>query len=166
MNDSSTINKGIDDGILYVIVNGEPILEFDRKKPVPGHQRQYLDNMDAQMDQGIQLGDTFIESPNELMRSQFVANSLVNMLFKEQYSTAIAMCTYLAKRMPELQQIQCKGDITENPSTGSGVGASGKASKEKDEDNGFSIEFVFDRSFEKTQQEQTIQFHKPSDNIH
>ncbi len=151
MNDSSTINKDIsDDGILYVIVNDEPILEFDRKKPVPGHQRQYLDNMDAQMDQGIQLGDDFIESPNELMRSQFVANSLVNMLFKEQYSTAIAMCTYLAKRMPELQQIQCKGDIE---------------SDSKD-DSGFSIEFVFDRSFEKAQQEQTIQFHKPSDKMH
>ena len=148
----------MDDSILYVIVNGEPILEFDRKKPVPGHQRQYLDNMDAQMDQGIQLGDDFIENPNELIRSQFVANSLVNMLFKEQYSTAIAMCTYLAKRMPELQQIQCKGDITESSSADS--------DEVPNEDSGFSIEFVFDRSYEKTQQEQTIQFHKPSDNIH
>jgi len=153
---SSTINKenkSIDDGILYVIVNGEPILEFDRRKPVPGHQRQYLDNMDAQMDQGIQLGDDFIDNPNALMRSQFVANSLINMLFKEQYSTAIAMCTYLAKRMPELQQIQCKGDIE-------------SSANETEEDGGFSIEFVFDRSYEKAQQEQTIQFHKPSDKIH
>jgi hypothetical protein len=148
-----TANK-IDDGILYVIINDEPILEFDRKKPVPGHQRQYLDNMDAQMDQGIQLGEDFIENPNELMRSQFVANSLVNMLFKEQYSTAIAMCTYLAKRMPDLQQIQCKGDLTESSTDSS------------DKDDGVSIEFVFDRSYEQAQQEQTIQFHKPSDNIH
>ncbi len=145
---SDSFDQLMDDTILYVVVNGEPILEFDRKKPVPGHQRQYLDNMDAQMDQGVQLGDDFIESPNALIRSQFVANSLVNMLFKEQYSTAIAMCTYLAKRMPELQQIQCKGDI------------------ESEDDDGLSIEFVFDRSFEKAQQEQTIQFHKPSDNIH
>ena len=36
--------------ILYVIVNDDPILEFDRGKPVPGHQRQYLDNMYSQMD--------------------------------------------------------------------------------------------------------------------
>ena len=141
--------KQLDDSILYVVVNGEPILEFDRKKPVPGHQRQYLDNMDAQMDQGIQLGDDFIEDPNPLMRSQFVANSLINMLFKEQYSTAIAMCTYLAKRMPDLQQIQCKGNIDDT-----------------DKEGGLSIEFVFDRSFEQAKQEQTIQFHKPSDNIH
>jgi len=147
----------MDDTILYVVVNDEPILEFDRKKPVPGHQRQYLDNMDAQMDQGIQLGDNFIEEPNALQRSQFVANSLVNMLFKEQYSTAIAMCTYLAKRMPELQQIQCKGDIAETSSEHSADG---------DKKEELSIEFVFDRSYEKAQQEQTIQFHKPSDKIH
>jgi len=139
----------MDDTVLYVVVNGDPILEFDRKKPVPGHQRQYLDNMDAQMDQGIQLGPDFIKEPNALQRSQFVANSLVNLLHKEQYSTAIAMCTYLAKRMPELQQIQCKGDI-----------------ESLKEDDGLSIEFVFDRSFEKAQQEQTIQFHKPDKNIH
>ena len=120
------------------------------KKPVPGHQRQYLDNMDAQMDQGVQLGDDFIKDPNPLVRSQFVANSLINKLFKEEYSTAIAMCTYLAKHMPDLQQIQCKGNMGEDA----------------DENEGLSIEFVFDRSFEKAQQEQTIQFHKPSDNIH
>jgi hypothetical protein len=142
------------DTILYVVINGEPILEFDRKKPVPGHQRQYLDNMDAQMDQGVQLGDDFIKEPNALIRSQFVANSLVNMLFKEQYSTAIAMCTYLAKRMPDLQQIQCKGDISESND------------KENSEAQGLSIEFVFDRSYQKAQQEQTIQFHRPDDKIH
>jgi len=130
------------DNILYVLLNDEPILEFDRKKPVPGHQRVYLDNMDAQMDAGIQLGEDFIKSPNPLQRSQFVANSLVNSLLKQSYSQAIAMCTYLAKRMPELQQIKCVGD----------------------RDKEISIEFVYDRDFEKAQQEQTIEFFKPENN--
>jgi len=125
--------------LLTVIINDEAVLEFDRSKPVPGHQRQYLDSMDAQMDQGIQLGSDFIKEPNPLQRSQFVANSLVNAVLKDEYSIAIAMCTYLAKRLPDLQQIKCKGDT----------------------DKDLSIELVFDRSFEQTQQEQTIQFHKP-----
>ena len=133
----------MEDSILYVIVNDEPVLEFDHKKPVPGHQRQYLDNMDSQMDQGIQLGNDFIKQPNALQRSQFVANSLINHLLKDEYSVAIAMCTYLGKRMPELQQIKCKND----------------------KDKELSIELVFDRSYEQSQQEQMIQFHKP-DQIH
>ncbi len=132
-----------DKNLLYVVVNDEALLEFDRSKPVPGHQRQYIDNMDSQMDQGIQLGKDFIQNPNALQRSQFVANSLVNHLLKEKYSVAIAMCTYLAKRMPELKQIKCK----------------------EESDKSLSIELVFDRSFEQAQQEQTIQFHKP-DRIH
>lgn len=115
------------------------MLEFDRSKPVPGHQRQYLDNMDSQMNQGVQLGKDFIENPDALQRSQFVANSLVNHLLKDEYSVAIAMCTYLGKRMPDLQQIKCEG--------------------EKDKE--LSIELVFDRSYEQSQQEQMIQFHKP-----
>jgi len=130
--------------LLYVIINNEPILEFDRSKPVPGHQRQYLDNMDDRMDQGIQLGADFIKAPNALQRSQFVANSLVNALQNDQDGIASAMCTYLAKRMPDLQQIKC-------------------ASKEGDSDKELSIELVFDRSFEKAQQEQSIQFFKPDD---
>ena len=76
--------KEKDNTILYVIINDEPILEFDRKKPLPGHQRQYLDNMDAQMDQGIKIGDDMIKDPDPLVRSQFVANSLVNSLIKEE----------------------------------------------------------------------------------
>lgn len=127
--------------ILTVTLNKEPLLEFDRNKPVPGHQRAYLDNMDAHMDTGIQLGEYFIKSPNVLQRSQFVANTLVNALFKEKFSQAIAMCTYLAKRMPDLQHIKCIGD--------------------KEED--FSIEFVYDRNFEQAQQEQTIEFFTPED---
>ncbi len=131
----------INTDMFYVILNDEPLLEFDRKKPVPGHQRQYLDNMDSQMDQGIHLGDDFIESPNPLQRSQFVANSLINLLLKDEYSAAIAMCTYLAKRLPELQQIKAKGHFSDS---------------KKDE---LSIELVFDRSYKAAQLEQPIKFH-------
>jgi len=140
----------MEDTKLYVIFNGNPVLEFDRRKPVPGQQRRYLDNMDARMDQGIQLGDDFIEAPNALQRSQFVANSLVNSLLSKNDTLAVAMCTYLAKRMPDLQQIKCEGG--ENP--------------EKNDDeksSGISIEFVYDRNYEKAQQEQTIQFFKPGE---
>ncbi len=132
---------------LVVIFNQEPVLEFDRSKPVPGQQRKYLDKMDERMNDGIQLGEDFIKEPNELQRSQFVANSLVNSLLKQKYDLAIAMCTYLGKRIPDLKQIKCEGSDDEK-------------------DGGISIEFVYDRSFETAQQEQTIQFFKPDEVKH
>jgi len=147
----------MEDSTLYVIFNGNPVLEFDRRKPVPGHQRQYLDNMDARMDNGIQLGNDFIETPNALQRSQFVANSLVNSLLSKQDSIAVAMCTYLANRMPELQQIKCESEestlLDENNTV--------KAFEDDEQEPGVSIEFVYDRNYEKAQQEQTIEFYKP-----
>jgi len=133
----------LQDSKLIVVFNQEPVLEFDRSKPVPGKQRQYLDRMDERMDQGINLGEDKIESPNPLQRSQYVANSLVNALLRQDYNLAIAMCTYLGKRMPELKQIKCEGS--------------------EGDEGGISIEFVYDRSFEAAQQEQTIQFYKPDE---
>ncbi|HIO93567.1 MAG TPA: hypothetical protein EYG68_12115 [Leucothrix mucor] len=132
MSDNNSENK------LHVIVNGISILEFDRNKPLPGHQRRYLDQMDVTMDAGIRLGDDDIENPNTLQRAQYIANSLINALFKENYDLGIAMCTYLAKRIPDLLQIKAIG-----------------------EENEPSIELVFDRNLEKAQQEQTIEFFKP-----
>ena len=142
------------DNKLLVIFNKEPVLEYDRSKPIPGKQRQYLDQMDERMDQGIQLGDAFIENPNPLQRAQFVANSLVNALLKQNFNQAIAMCTFLGKRMPELQQIQCEGSEAEEAENTNGEGTNGK-------EGGISIEFIYDRSYEQSQQEQTIQFYKP-----
>ena len=127
--------------ILHAIINDTPMLEYDRSKPVPGHQRQYLDNMDLKMDAGIQLGDDHITNPNPMQRAQFVANSLVNALFQENDSIAIAMCTYLAKRIPDLKQIKAIG---------------------KDEKD-MSVELVFDRDYETAQQEQPLEFFKAED---
>jgi hypothetical protein len=133
----------ITDNKLHTIVNGTVMLEYDRGKPVPGHQRQYLDTMDTKMDAGIQVGDDHITNPNPMQKAQFVANSLVNALFQENDSLAIAMCTYLAKRIPDLKQIKAIGDI------------------EKE----ISVELVFDRDYETAQQEKTIEFFKDKADI-
>lgn len=128
----------MNDNKLHAIVNGVAILEYDRGKPVPGHQRQYIDNMDKTMDEGIQLGDDHITNPNPMQKAQFVANSLINALYKENYAIATAMCTYLAKRIPDLKQVKAVSS-----------------------DEATNIELVFDRDYETAQQEQPIQFFKP-----
>lgn len=123
---------------LHVVVNDVPVLEFDRAQPIPGHQRRYLENMDARMDQGIQVGAEFFSSPDPITRCQFVSNSLVNALFAENYSLALALCTWLADRIPELQMVKAAGDA--NGETG--------------------VELIFDRNYEKLKTEQGIKFYK------
>ncbi|CAA6818319.1 MAG: Unknown protein [uncultured Thiotrichaceae bacterium] len=131
---------GLTSGKIHVVINDAPILEFDRSKPVPGQQRRYLDNMDSRMENGIQLNGDFIATPDASQRSQFVASSMVNALFAENYSLAIAMCTWLAERIPDLKQVQVIGDV----------------------EGEMRINLVFDRDYITSQTEQPIKFFNPN----
>ena len=133
--DSNVGNK------LHIIINDMVILEYDRSKPIPPEQHIQLDQMDLKMDAGILLGSDQIESPNTLQRAQYITNTLLSALFQEDYNLGTAMCTYLANRIPDLQQVKAIG-----------------------KKNNLSVEFVFDRSLEKAQQEQKIEFYNPKEN--
>ncbi len=140
MSKDSSKNSNIENK-LHIIINDTVILEYDRSKPIPSEQHSQLDQMDIRMDAGILLGSDQIESPNTLQRAQYITNSLLSALFQEDYNLGIAMCTYLANRIPDLQQVKAIG--------------------EKDD---LSVEFIFDRSLEKAQQEQKIEFYNPKEN--
>ncbi|MCK5725480.1 MAG: hypothetical protein KAH22_01500 [Thiotrichaceae bacterium] len=120
---------------LTVVIDGDSILEFNRNQPLPARQREYLDRMDEKMRTGIKLGDDEISEPNTLQCAQFVASSLIYALQEDNDPIATAMCSYLAKRIPDLKQV-----------------------KAKTEDDSTSIELVFDRGYEEAQQEQVISF--------
>lgn len=67
------------DDMLAVVVNGELVLQYDRAKPLPGRQRDYLDGMDERMDRGIELNDVRIDaptSPNALSLSRCTSSTL------------------------------------------------------------------------------------------
>lgn len=121
--------------MLVVVINNVKMLEYDRSKRLTGVQRRFLDEMDAQMDDGIQLGDEFIDKPKVLQRCQYVANTLINSVLAEKDPLAAATCSYLASRLPNLQQVRALSS-----------------------DDGTSIELVFDRSYEDSATEQPINF--------
>ena len=133
------MNNDTTNNMLHIIINDTVLLEYDRNKPIPEEQYKYLDRMDTKMKEGILLGKDKIENPNTLQRAQYIAHSLISALFEEDYNLGIAMCTYLAQRIPDLQQVK----------------AAGEKSK-------ISVEFIFDRSLEKSQQEQKIEFYNPN----
>ena len=54
--------------LLSVYVNGEKVIEYDKSTLHPGKQREYLDGMDLDMDEGIELNDEIITSPDKMQR--------------------------------------------------------------------------------------------------
>jgi len=91
---------------LVVVINGEAVIEYDRNKRLPGHQREFLDKMDMDMQQGIEINGEQIPNPDLKSRAKYVAIHLINAVVNEHDGMIAASCAYLANRLPELKQIK------------------------------------------------------------
>ena len=58
------------------------------------------------MNSGIQLGEQYLETPNQIQRAQFIALHLVRSLLADNEQHIAASCAYLADRLPELKQVK------------------------------------------------------------
>ena len=92
--------------VLTIVVNGQPVLQYDRRKSLAARQRLFLDHMDRDMDGGITMGGAYIEQPDLPARARFVAISLLDALDAGNDGLAAASCAYLALRLPDLKQVK------------------------------------------------------------
>lgn len=97
---------------LSIYINGNKIIAYDKNNRLPGKQRQFLDNMDLDMNEGIELNRKMIDSPNQMQRANYVIMSLLYAIENKNEEIISATCAYLINRLPELKQIQAtkKGD--------------------------------------------------------
>lgn len=92
--------------VMAVLLNGTAQIEYDRKIALPAKQQDFLQRMDQDMDAGIQLGNQYIEQPDQTQRAQFIALHLVQALLADNEQRIAASCAYLATRMPDLKQVK------------------------------------------------------------
>ena len=118
---------------MVVQVNGTVMLEYDRRKPLNQRQQDGLARLDAKLAEGFRLGVHAVSQPTPLQHTEFVASALVKALQNGNDTVAAASCSWLANRIPDLQQVKAK--------TESG--------------NQVSIELVFNRAY---QPQQVIRF--------
>jgi hypothetical protein len=109
---------------IVVSVNGESMVEYDRRKPLSEKQVEFLQRMDRDMDEGIHIGDEFIAEPQPGDRARFVAMSLAQAILSENEPLVAAMTGFLAARLPDLKQV--------------------RITRKEDE---VSVDLVFDRDF-------------------
>ena len=91
---------------MAVLLNGTAQIEYNRDISLPDKQRDYLDRMDQDMDAGIQLGNQYLETPNQIQRAQFIALQLVQALLVDNEQHIAASCAYLADRLSDLKQVK------------------------------------------------------------
>ena len=93
---------------LSVILNENQIYEYTKTTRQPGKQREFLDNMDLDMDKGLELRGEFICSPDKIQRAQYVAISLLSGINVNNSGLISVACGYLVTRLPELKQIRAQ----------------------------------------------------------
>ena len=96
--------------ILSIVINDEIRLEYDRSARLPGKQRDFIDMMDADMDEGIVLEEEQIVAPNRLQRGQYVAMTLLQGMEADNEALVGACCAYLSNRLPDLREIRAQAD--------------------------------------------------------
>jgi len=100
---------------LVAVLNGESQVEFERSKSLADRQLEYLAVMDKQLDDGIPQGAGMLFSPTMEQKIQFVANQLIDAIKAENEQLAAATLSWLATRLPDLQQVAAdekNGEIT------------------------------------------------------
>jgi len=94
--------------LLMAVVDGEPVIEYDRDKVLPDNQLDYLNKMDEKMEMGIPSGQGNIFAPDQEQKAYFVANQLMAAISSEDEQLIAASMAYLAVRLPELKQVSSK----------------------------------------------------------
>lgn len=89
-----------------VLIHGESQVEYDRSKPLPAKQLEYLDIMDAKMSNGILLDGSTVASPDAIQRAQFVSMQLIAAIMDSNDQLIAASCAYLANRLSDLKQLK------------------------------------------------------------
>lgn len=113
---------------LVVVINDESQVEYDRSRELPDHQMNYLNVMDEKMDEGIPHGAGHLFAPDLQQKAEFISNQLVAAIKAENEQLAAATLSWLAIRLPELQQVVAE-----------------------EQDGETTIKFIYDRPFVKPQ---------------
>ena len=72
---------------------------------IPGKQRRYLDGMDLDMNEGIELNGEIITSVDKTQRANYVAMHLFYAIKSNIDGMIAATCAYLANRLPDLKKV-------------------------------------------------------------
>ncbi len=113
---------------LFVIVNDEPQLQYDRSKPLNPKQAKYLEKLDRKFDAGIKLQGEWLEQPDLGQRARWMALAMMEGILYQEDEKAAASLAWLATRLPELKQVQAVVD-----------------------ENGTRFELIFDREYQPRQ---------------
>lgn len=91
---------------LTVLINNEPVFEFNREVVLEDDQLAFFDKMDSDMKSGIKIRGELIQQPDDHQRAIFVAMNLIKAIQQGNESVINSTCAYLVIRNPVLIEVR------------------------------------------------------------
>ncbi len=91
---------------LTVVINDQPVFEYDREINLEDGQLEFLDKMDSDMNHGIKMSGELFEHPDMEHRTKFVVMNLIRALQQEDTTKISALCAYLTHRRPDVIEVR------------------------------------------------------------
>ena len=91
---------------LEIFINNKLVFGYPRNTRLPGKQREFLDAMDHDMNEGIKLNGNIINMPSTQQKLYYITLQLIQALNTDNLGMVRATCAYLINRQPTLQQIR------------------------------------------------------------
>lgn len=88
------------------IIVGEYAMDLNIPDRYLEESRQSFENLDANMDQGIQFGPAWVEQPDRRQRCQFAADKLLTALETDNEGLALLSAGYILSRMPGVERVR------------------------------------------------------------
>ncbi|MDH5391824.1 MAG: hypothetical protein OEY11_01435 [Gammaproteobacteria bacterium] len=87
--------------------------EFEIPDQLIAQGEDFFNKMDADLDQGWQMGHVWIEQPNILQRCQVAADKMMSAIHNENEKMFMLMAAYILKNKPDTDEIHLDstGDI-------------------------------------------------------
>lgn len=101
---------------LELVVEGNSIA-LDVPEDIVESAEEFFQSLDADLDQGWQMGRAWVEDPDAQQRCQIVAERLVKALNSENVKLSVLLAGYIARTLPELTRIEVDmtGELQDSP---------------------------------------------------
>ena len=89
----------------FNVTLNEKIIYSYTDKPAPARLRRFLDEIDNDMANGIQLGELYEVTPSLIQKLQYVSMKLFDAIERKDHNLIELLSAYLMSRNPDIKHI-------------------------------------------------------------
>lgn len=92
-----------------ITIDQQPF-ELELPEGIIGEAQEFITDMDADFNRGVQLGRHWLENPSDEQRCQIAANKIVTAMHQENIRLFYLMAAYVLSKFPDLKMVTVNSD--------------------------------------------------------